>query len=494
MSEKQLLAEKLALLPTARVLCIGDIMLDRYCYGAVDRVSPEAPIPVLLMEREKSMLGGVGNVVANLRDLGAVVSVLAVAGQDEAANDISRALADLGVGAEHIVSEKGRATTQKTRFVAGTQQMLRVDHEKAVAVTEQTENMLIEKFKTLVADVACVVVSDYGKGVCTDRVLKEIIAIARQTKTPVVVDPKGSNYKKYSGATVVTPNRKELELAAGQDAGDNDAVRAAAMKVLLESDIHAVLATRSKDGMALVSKDQPPVYIAANVRDVFDVSGAGDTVVSTLSAGLAAGLDMVDAAELANVAAGIVVGKIGTATVRVDEIRDVLLKEEDHAITFDRKIGTAKEISEKADLWRARGLKVGFTNGCYDLLHKGHLSSFRQAKQHCDRLVVAINSDESVKKLKGPTRPIQDEETRSEILAALDCVDAVIIFGEDTPIELIKSIKPDVLVKGGQYKLEEVVGYDVVAAYGGTVVRAEMEEGYSTTNTVERIVADKKAV
>lgn len=491
MSEKIELFENTNVIPTARVLCIGDVMLDRFIYGSIDRISPEAPIPVLLEEREKHMLGGAGNVVANIAMLGAKAMLVATVGSDDAGTEIQNLLKNMDIQSGMVVSPD-RFTTVKTRFICGMQQVLRVDREKTIPVSTVTEDKIIKLITESVPQSGAVILSDYKKGLLTDKVVSAAIECARQHGKPVIVDPKGTDFSRYRGATVITPNRKELETATGMKAGTDDEVRAAALKLIMNCGIETVLATRGKDGMSIITKDAEPVHIPAQVREIFDVSGAGDTVVATFAASLAAGLPVRNAALLANVAAGIVVGKPGTATARLDEIRAALeatpVTDKSSAIQRAPKWVTAQDAVIHADRLRARGLKVGFTNGCFDLLHPGHLSVLRQARAGCDFLIVAINSDASVKRLKGPQRPLQNQAARADILSALDVVDMVVVFDEDTPIALLKEIKPDVLVKGGQYKLEEVVGYDIVMSYGGQILRADMEEGYSTTNMIARIV------
>jgi D-beta-D-heptose 7-phosphate kinase/D-beta-D-heptose 1-phosphate adenosyltransferase len=308
----------------------------------------------------------------------------------------------------------------------------------------------------------------------------------------VIVDPKGQDFTRYKGATVITPNRKELEIASALPAGTDDEARAAGLKLVTSCGIGTVLATRGKDGMSLIQANDDPVHIAAQVREVFDVSGAGDTVVATFAAALGAGVTPRNAALLANIAAGIVVGKAGTATARPDEIAKAIEEGpagEKQSSVRKTKLVTKQQAAEQAERWRAKGAKVGFTNGTFDLVHPGHISSMRQAKAACDYLIVAVNSDASVKRYKGPTRPVQDEQARAAILSALEPVDLVVIFEEDTPYELIKAVKPDVLAKGGQYKLEDVVGYDIVMSYGGKILRADMEDGFSTTNTIKKMAS-----
>lgn len=482
MTEKQELLEKLKRVQTASVLCIGDVMMDRFVYGAVDRISPEAPIPVLRVEREKHMLGGSGNVVANMAALGVKATLIAAVGDDGAATDIRKNLEALNI-ASALEIDAARGTTVKSRFVCGTQQMLRVDREKTEEISKDVEDKIIACAEKIIPTVGAVVLSDYKKGLLTDRVISSVIALAKKQGKPVIVDPKGADFTRYKGASVITPNRKELETATGMKAGSDDDVRAAAMKLIVTAGIPTVLATRSKDGMSVVTEKEAPLHIQAQVREIYDVSGAGDTVIAVFASAIAAGVDVQSAARLSNIAAGIVVGKPGTATARIDEIEKALLS----GAAAEGKIYSKAALAEKTEILRVQGKKIGFTNGCFDLLHPGHVSTLRQARGACDFLIVGINSDASVKKLKGPSRPVQNEAARSAILAGLEMVDAVIVFGEDTPIELLKAFKPDVLVKGGQYKLEEVVGYDVVMSYGGKILRAEMEEGFSTTNTIAKM-------
>lgn len=490
MIENNKLFEGLQRLPAGHVLCIGDVMMDRFVYGGVERISPEAPIPVFLVSREKHMLGGAGNVVANVKAMGGHAVLLAVVGDDINGREVRAQLEMQGIGAALEIAAD-RFTTVKSRFVSAGQQMLRVDREKTQAIPAEVENKILQSAEQAMQTAGAVILSDYGKGMLTDRVIRGVIDIAQKLGKPVIVDPKGRDFSRYRGATIVTPNRKELETATGMSAGTDDEVRAAAMKVMVECEIAAVMATRSQDGMSVITSDADPLHIPANVREVFDVSGAGDTVVATFALALAAGVRMDHAAQLANIAAGIVVGKTGTATARPDEMLQVL--EDQSAAQAHRKAQTgAKYVSiaaagEQAERWRVKGGKVGFTNGCFDLLHPGHVSTLQQAKAACDYLVVAINSDASVKRLKGESRPVQDQNARAAILSALACVDLVVVFEDDTPIEAMKVIRPDILVKGGQYKLEEVVGYDLIAAWGGKVVRADMEDGFSTTNTIAKM-------
>ena len=490
MIENNKLFEDLQRLSAGHVLCIGDVMMDRFVYGGVERISPEAPIPVFLVSREKHMLGGAGNVVANVKALGGNAVLLAVVGDDVNGREVRAQLEMQGIGAALEIAAD-RFTTVKSRFVSGGQQMLRVDREKTQAIPADVETKILQTAEQAMQTAGAVILSDYGKGMLTDRVVQGIIAIAQKQGKPVIVDPKGRDFARYRGATIVTPNRKELETATGMPTATDDDVRAAAMKIMMDCGIDAVMATRSQDGMSVITRDADPLHIPANVREVFDVSGAGDTVVATFALALAAGVGMDHAAQLANIAAGIVVGKTGTATARPDEMLQVLEDQstaQNHSKSYTgAKYATITAAGEQAERWRVKGAKIGFTNGCFDLLHPGHVSTLQQAKAACDYLVVAINSDASVKRLKGESRPVQDQKARAAILSALACVDMVVVFEEDTPIEAMKAVRPDVLVKGGQYKLEEVVGYDLIASWGGKVVRADMEDGFSTTNTIAKM-------
>jgi D-beta-D-heptose 7-phosphate kinase/D-beta-D-heptose 1-phosphate adenosyltransferase len=343
------------------------------------------------------------------------------------------------------------------------------------------------------------VLSDYGKGLLTPRVIKALIALAQSHQLPIIVDPKGTDFARYRGATIITPNRKELELATGLKAGSDDEVEKAALKLITDCGIQSVLATRSEKGMSLITQDAPPLHIPTEAQAVYDVTGAGDTVVATFSAFLGAGMTAPQAAELANLAAGIVVGKVGTATVRPDEFMTAFYKKKKPltADTNDSETPTSlyslSALVDERERWRAENLKVGMTNGCFDLLHKGHLSLIKQAKAECDRLIIALNSDASVSRIKGPSRPVHDEKTRASILSALRYVDAVVIFDDDSVLSTIQALKPDVLVKGADYTIDKVVGSDFVMAYGGRVHLASLSQGQSTTNTIKKMQNNEAA-
>jgi D-beta-D-heptose 7-phosphate kinase/D-beta-D-heptose 1-phosphate adenosyltransferase len=467
-----------------RVLCVGDVMLDRFVYGDVDRISPEAPIPVLRVRRETAMLGGAGNVVRNLVALGCAPHFLAVVGDDMPGREVTRLVGEHGEVDPLMVVEPDRQTTIKTRFIGGTQQLLRADHETQCALSNGSRERLLAEASALIGKVGVLVLSDYGKGVLGGGLTQSLIAAARAAKKPVIVDPKGSDYTVYRGATLVTPNRKELFEATGRPVGSDEEITAAARQLIDLCGIENVLATRSQDGMSLISATEA-VHLPAEAREVFDVSGAGDTVVAALAAALTVGATLVQAAKLANVAAGIVVGKVGTAVAYADDLTAALHHSE--VAAAEHKLVSLHSAVEQIERWRHGGKKIGFTNGCFDLLHPGHVSLLDQAKAQCDRLVVGLNSDASVKRLKGESRPVQSESSRGTVLASLAAVDLVVIFEEDTPLELIKALRPDVLVKGADYRVDQVVGGDLVTGWGGRVFLAELQQGHSTTATIARM-------
>ena len=485
MTELSVLAERVAGLKDKPVLCVGDAMLDRFIYGAVDRISPEAPIPVLRIEREAGMLGGAGNVVRNLVALGAVPTFVAVVGDDDAGREVGRLLGE-HVGIDPcLVVEGKRQTTIKTRFFASSQQLLRADRETSAPLAAASLGQVLDRAKALIGHTGCVVLSDYGKGVLCAPVPAELIAAARAAAKPVVVDPKGTDYSRYRGATVLTPNRKELHEATGMSVDGDAAIVAACRHLISSCGVEAVLATRSQDGMTLVAADGQIHHLPAEAREVFDVSGAGDTVVATLAAALASGASLLDGARLANIAAGIVVAKVGTAVAYADEV--VAALHHDELLLGETKVLGWDGAADQAEVWRRKGERVVFTNGCFDLLHPGHIALLTQARAACDRLVVGLNSDASVGRLKGPTRPVQSEAARATVLASLSMVDMVVIFGEDTPLRLIRRLRPDVLVKGADYTVETVVGAADVMGWGGKVVLADLVAGQSTTNTIKKM-------
>ena len=471
----------------ARILCVGDVMLDRFVYGSVERVSAEAPIPIVRIDSERAMLGGVGNVGRNVVALGAHAVLVAVRGDDAAAIQI----AELTEAEEHLTARllraPGRKSTVKTRYVAAGQQLLRADDEATEAIAGETLASVIATIRAELRRADVMVLSDYRKGVLTDAALAAAVAEARAAGVPIVADPKRERFWAYSGVSVLTPNQAELAAAAGLPCGSDAEVERAARQVMGECGIDAMLVTRSEKGMSVVQQDREAVHLPAKALEVYDVSGAGDTVVAVTAVALAAGAELAVAAELANLAGGIVVGKMGTAVVCRDELDSALRS---LAIaSCEAKIASLDEAIASADLWRKRGQKIGFTNGCFDLLHPGHLSLLSEAKASCDRLVVALNSDASVRRLKGAGRPIQHEAARALVVASLEMVDLVVVFPEDTPLRLLELLEPDVLIKGADYGLDEVVGADWIRARGGEVRLAALVPGYSSSGMIARMGA-----
>ena len=470
-------------LPKARVLCLGDVMLDRFVYGAVERISAEAPIPVMRVQREEAMPGGAANVAANIAALGARAILVGAVGADAAGRRLAELCRERGVDAR-LVEAAGRPTTVKTRYIAGSQQLLRADEERTDALPEGAA--VLAAFRGALADCDYVVLSDYAKGVLGDPTLGQAIAAARAAGKPVIADPKRSDLSAYAGVGVLKPNRAELAAATGMPCRSDAEVEAAALRAIALSGAEAVLATRSEQGLTYVAQGAPAVHVrASRAREVFDVSGAGDSVVAAFSVALAAGASPAEAAELAQLAGEIVVGKVGTAVVRRDDLAAGMLDEE--VRSSEAKVASRAAALEAARVWQARGLRVGFTNGCFDLLHPGHVSLLRQARAACDRLIVGLNSDSSVARLKGPERPVQNEASRAVVLASLGSVDLVTIFAEDTPLELIRALRPDLLIKGADYTEEGVVGGADVKAWGGQVLLARLVEGQSTTGAIRRM-------
>lgn len=468
-----------------KLLCIGDIMLDRFVYGSVDRISPEAPIPVMKQTHESSMLGGAGNVVRNMVSLGAQCCFMSVVGDDAIGKKLLSLVGESSLVTPYILTQSGRRSTEKTRYIAGTQQLLRSDYETSEAISTEIEDQLIQLAVQEIRHYQLVIISDYGKGVLTDRVLNAVITAANERHVPVFVDPKRRDLVAYQGATLLSPNLAELSASAG-DAPllDDDAVLQAALGLMQQHHFQHMLITRGKDGMTWVDHTGAATHIPAQAREVFDVSGAGDTAMATLACAKACGLSFVQAAQLANMAAGIVVGRLGTATIFRTDLKVALHSYEANA--QHAKIASRDMAALMVQSWKEQGLKVGFTNGCFDVLHVGHLQSLNEAKLHCDRLVVAINSDASVSRLKGPSRPINAEMDRATMMAALDGVDMVTIFREDTPETLIELLKPDVLMKGADYTENQVVGGDYVKSYGGRIVLLPLKQGYSSTTIIEK--------
>ncbi|MBN9546590.1 MAG: D-glycero-beta-D-manno-heptose-7-phosphate kinase [Alphaproteobacteria bacterium] len=468
---------------TARVLVVGDVMLDRFVYARVSRISPEAPVPVLAIEREAASLGGAGNVARNIASLGGRATLIGGRGDDEAGDHISELLArEAAIEDALVVLEEAR-TTEKIRYIADQQQVMRADRE--APWPDSANDMALAAAREAIPHHDVLVISDYAKGFLSPALVRGLIALARTHGKPVIVDPKGADFAPYDGATMITPNRSEAGLVTGMDTGSDAAVAAAAQDILARlPSLGAVLVTRGPAGLSLVERGHPIVHVPSRARDVFDVSGAGDTVVAALALSLAVKSDLQSAARLANVAAGIAVTMVGTAAVTADEIAGELQTRQIESV--EKKIVSLDRALEWLALWRAEGHKIGFTNGCFDLVHPGHISLLTQARAACDRLVVGLNADASVRRLKGEGRPVQDEMARAIVLASLAAVDLVVIFSEDTPDHLIRQIRPDILVKGADYKRESIVGADFVASYGGDVMLADVVPDRSTSDLIGR--------
>jgi D-beta-D-heptose 7-phosphate kinase/D-beta-D-heptose 1-phosphate adenosyltransferase len=468
----------------ARVLVLGDLMLDEYIWGSVERVSPEAPVQVLEWISSHDGLGGAANVAQNLVALGCEVWLAGVVGDDAKGVRLRELVTSQGIH-DVILVDPLRPTTSKLRVMAGSQQMLRIDREERQRLGDELQQSLLEQVGARLGDVDGIICSDYGKGVLTREVLSAARRLAQGQSKLILADPKGTDYSRYMGFDVVTPNRKELEAAAASPAGNDAEIIQAGTKVLNEIRGTALLVTRGKDGMTLLRTERPPVHIASTAQEVFDVTGAGDTVIAVFAMALFRGAEMEAAAQLANLAAGIEVAKIGAAPVNYRELLTLLEGGPHYEGT---KILGSHDLQRVVSRARGQGKRVVFTNGCFDILHVGHIQLLRKARSLGDILVVGINDDASIRALKGDKRPLIGQAERAHVLAALDAVDYVTLFSEDTPMKLIEALRPDVLVKGGDYSLERVVGRDFVESYGGRVELVPVVEGFSTSDLVRRIV------
>lgn len=466
-----------------RALVVGDLMLDKYLWGEVTRISPEAPVPVLRHGRDAAHAGGAGNVAANLAGLGLQTTVAGFIAADEAGVQLRALFDQAGIDTSGIVTLDDRPTITKTRIIGGHQHVLRIDVEDLRPVQTQDTQRLLEGVLRQLAGVDCVVLSDYGKGVLTPHTCSALIGAARQRGIPVFVDPKGLDYTRYRGATLLTPNLRELAAAGRVADASIDRLIDAARRFVAELDLDALALTRGADGMTLIERDRT-IDSRAIAREVFDVSGAGDTVIATLAAGHLAGLTGIDLLHLANVAAGIVVGKIGTVAVQRSWVLEALQARNPTPLDSVHTLG---ELQVLVADWRARGERIAFTNGCFDILHAGHVACLHRAAQEGDRLIVALNSDHSVRALKGPSRPVNSQQDRAVVIAALAAVDAVICFDEPTPLALINALHPDVLVKGGDYGEAQIVGAREVQSWGGRVVIVPLVPGHSTSTLISQL-------
>ena len=467
-----------------KLLVIGDLMIDEYLWGDVERISAEAPVQVVSVTHGEDNLGGSGNVINNLVALGAHVAAAGVVGTGADGNLVLQKFKKLGVDARGVIQDAERPTTRKTRVIAGHQHVLRIDRETKKDISPSVLKALVQQSNEIIPKVDVVLVSDYGKGVITRSLLKQLIATAKKHAKIIIVDPKGLDYTKYAGVNIITPNKKEAGLAQGIEIIDESTLLEVGKGILAKTGIDKVLITLGKDGMILIENHKPPYIIKAEARQVYDVSGAGDTVIASLGLGLASGLPLEEAIALANTAAGLVVGKVGTATITQAELQNAFTK------FFD--ISTLKQvelddINGLANNLKKQGKKIVLANGCFDLLHAGHIMFFSAAKQRGDVLVVALDDDDSVIKLKGPGRPVIRAKERLKIISALDVVDYVVIFSTGELKDLIETLRPDVLAKGSNYKTEEVYGHEIVEGLGGRVVLIPVSEDISSTRIINDI-------
>jgi D-beta-D-heptose 7-phosphate kinase/D-beta-D-heptose 1-phosphate adenosyltransferase len=473
----------LKLIPEQTIVCIGDLMLDDFVYGEVSRISPEAPAPVLAVTRNDLIVGGAGNVARNVAALGARCVFLGVVGEDDAGRTLMGALAAEPLIETHLVVDPARPTTRKVRFVSEhhSTHLLRADWELAEPLNAKTEKALIDRALAALPRAASVVLSDYAKGTLTSQIIREVIDAAKKAKIPIIVDPKAVDYSIYRGATVIKPNRKELSEAVRRRADSDEDVIGAASELNRQLRTDAVVVSLSEAGLILVMADGAALHVPAYPVKLRDTSGAGDTVVATLAVMLAAKVDYEPAVRAANAAAAVVVGKRGTATVSAAELRSRILPPAllapEKKVVFDWSV-----LDERLAEWR--GLRIGFTNGCFDLLHPGHIKLLSEGRAACDRLIVGLNDDASLRRLKGEGRPLQGVHARAEVLAALEAVDLVAIFDQDTPFELIRRVRPKFLIKGSDYRREEVVGRELVEGEGGEVILIDLVPGFSTTKII----------
>jgi len=464
---------------TPNILVVGDLMIDHYLWGSCERISPEAPVQVVDIAKETTVLGGAGNVINNLVALGANVSVSSVIGDDVNGVELMDMLVGIGVDTKNIITQKGRKTSKKSRVIAVSQQILRYDKESKENIADESCKKIIASLESVIGLYDMVILSDYGKGVLTDELCEDIIKLSNKHDVRVLVDPKGSDFSKYKGSYLLTPNKKEAILATGIEIDSKESLKKALLKLKEECDLGISLITLSEDGIA--TYDEELKIFPTVAKEVFDVTGAGDTVIASIAYALSAGKNIEDTSAFANLAAGVVVGKIGSATVTLNEI--VEYEASLHKSTSDAHIKSFEDIDDIVKRCRDSGKRVVFTNGCFDILHVGHVKYLQEAKSFGDILIVGLNSDESVSRLKGPTRPVNIADDRAYLLAALEAVDYVVPFSDDTPYELIKMIKPDVLVKGGDYEGKKVVGTE----FANELKLVEFVDGKSTTKTIQKI-------
>ncbi len=479
------ISENILSLLNCKVFCLGDLMLDEYVIGTTNRISPEGPIPVLDINKEVKMLGGVGNVVRNLSTLATETYLVSLLGDDSVSKEVEKKLEKINVH-KNIIKDSNRPTITKSRFIANDQQILRVDKENTIPISKKIEKKIYECSKKQILKTNAVVISDYNKGLITKNILKKIISFSKSHKKPIIIDPKSSDFEKYRGATIITPNIKELEAVINKKIINEKQIIDSSRKLISKFNFNHLLVTMGKSGMILVSKKKKNVIkLNAEAKEVFDVSGAGDTVVSFIAAGIACSLKIDDVIKIANIAAGIVVNKTGTSVAHLSEMLVSVNKNNYHL----SKVMDLYEVEKVLNFWLKKKEKIGFTNGCFDYLHPGHVSLFQQAKQNCSKLIVAINSDDSIKKSKGPLRPKQKLNTRLQVLNSIPFIDLIIVFSDKTPLSIIKKIKPGLLIKGSDYKESQIVGAKEVKKYGGKILRAKILNNFSSSIIIDEILS-----
>ena len=479
---KENIFEDILKITNSKIFCLGDLMLDKYIIGKTNRISPEGPIPILNVKQEIKMLGGVGNVVRNLRTIGAKIYLIGLVGDDEEGFEINKRVNQKNI-IKKIIKDNKRPSTVKTRFISNNQQILRVDQENMSPVNPVLEKKIFSYSKKMIASSDAVVLSDYGKGLLTDNIIKNIINFSKKMGKIVVLDPKNGNFKKYFGATIITPNVKELEEAVNSKLNNEFEIVKASKELIRKHKFKYVLVTRGKLGMTLISSKNKVLNFKTEAKEIYDVSGAGDTVVSYIAACLGCSISIQQSIKIANFAAGIVVSKSGTSVAHLSELLFSLNKK-----NISSKLVNFNEGAKIVDFWKKKKEIVGFTNGCFDYLHPGHLSLFEQAKKKCTKLIVAINSDNSVKAIKGPSRPKQNTNIRIKVLEAIKYVDLIILFSDKTPIKLIKKIKPNLLVKGSDYKEKQIIGAKEVRLNGGKIFRAKVLDDFSSSLVIEEVL------
>ena len=480
----QILSKNILNLLNRKIFCLGDIMLDNYIIGNTNRISPEGPIPVLDIVKEVKMLGGVGNVVRNLSTLATETHLVSLLGNDLMSNEVEKKLNIINVNKD-LVRDSNRPTITKSRYISNNQQILRVDKEKTDFIDKKIENKIFNYSKKRILKTDVVIISDYNKGLITKNLLKRIVSFANKNKKPVIIDPKSTDFDKYKGATIVTPNIKELELVVKKKLNSDKEIINISKKLIFKFNFKHLLITMGKSGMMLISKNNKNVIkFDAEAKEVFDVSGAGDTVASFIAAGIGSSLKIEEVIKIANIAAGVVVGKTGTSVAHLSEILLAINKNNYHL----SKVMNLNETIKVINFWKEKKEKIGFTNGCFDYLHPGHVSLFKQAKKKCSKLIVAINSDKSIKNNKGPLRPKQKLNIRLQVLNSIPYIDLIIVFSEKTPIEIIKKIKPNLLVKGSDYKENQIIGAKDVKKNKGKILRAKILSNFSSSNIIDEIL------